>query len=676
MQLVSFTPNRSISLFHQNYVIVSTSGNSELVLRDDQNVETVWTVESLIGHYISGNLRAGTTITNGSPSSTAKRISTRLVGDVSERSKEEGLARNSYVGAILASGVPIRSNSSALSKVVALVSEKLGRVRSPSFSTIQRWLSKYRRQSGSNSALIPYFDRRGGVGKSRLSTLADLAMKAAIDNVYMTTERYTVTRVHQTLIADLSEKNKWRPKTAQIPIPSYSTFRRAIAKRSGYEVTASREGARTADRRYRSSSSSPENYGLNQCWEIDHSVLDLFVVDQHTGLVLGRPRVTVIVDHFSRSVMGVDIDFSGPSTQAVLNCIKAAILPKTELLKSFPGIVGGWPCYGLPMVIKCDNAPEFHATTLQDACFALGIELQYCPVKQPWFKGRVERFFRTFSEQAMAGLPGATGAHLYKLSEDQNPEKFAVMELQELQAYVYMWIVDVYMTGPQENRGSPLNIWNRFFLIEESFVPGDLDELSVICCESATRVITHIGIEMENCVFNSEELQEIRRRSPAGRKVSVEVKYNRCLMNHIWVTEPTSLVRIQILNSDPATRDLSSQQIGAIRKMQRELQDQGHIVGRAQAFEKLKLAARAQLYAKTQSKRRQARKILGVEMEADQIAPKTKKMTKPKRASKPRVTPHQLLAIGVSPDSPPKKGPDKPDMSPVALPIYNVVTSA
>ena len=98
-----------------------------------------------------------------------------------------------------------------------------------------------------------------------------------------------------------------------------------------------------------------------------------------------------------------------------------------------------------------DNGVEFHSKSLRDACFELGIELQFCPVAQPWYKGRIERFFRTLNESLLNSLPGATGIDLQR-RKDVEDANLPVIDLDSLQRILHIWIVDVYMTMPGRGR--------------------------------------------------------------------------------------------------------------------------------------------------------------------------------------------------------------------------------
>lgn len=442
MQLASFTPNRTVLLFQQEFQVVQILGNDQLVLRDTNSAEKTWSIETLIGHYLSGNLKLGK-LGKVRPQEPRRVIAKRLVSDASELAKVEGFARNRYVAALIQSGAKLTHNKT-LASVLERVTQELNRAHAPSLPTVKRWIRLYRANENDDSSLVPWFEKRGGGGKSRLPAVVLRMTQAAIDNLFLTTEGFSMQRAYHSLRAELAEKNTWLPASEQLPAPSYATFRREILRRPGYEVIASRQGVTAAELRYRSTGISTEKHGFNACWETDHTVLDVYVVDPHTGLIMGRPRVTVMIDYFSRCVMGLDIDFTGTTAQAVLNCLKHAILPKHYVRERYPEVAGVWPCFGAPDILKCDNGPEFHAASLREACFELGIELQYCPTKKPYFKARVERFFRTFNEQALAGLPGATGSHLYALPEGVDPSKTAVVHLKDLLRHIHIWIVDVY----------------------------------------------------------------------------------------------------------------------------------------------------------------------------------------------------------------------------------------
>lgn len=451
MLQISFIANQQISLFGQSYVVQGIENDKLLTLRSDTGSTRTLEVETLLKHYTAGNLKAFHPRPRQlGEKATVRRVTRRFVSDMSPKTQSAGQASYEYLKALASSGIPLK-NGPALTELLNEVTQRTGRQRNPSVSSLTRWQSRVYRSGGDVAAVMPRYDLRGGRNKSRMPQDILYEMNAVIDSRYLTTEGHSMLAAYEELVRRIDEKANCQPQFTKNRIPSFSTFRRTIFSRNSFEVAASRNGSKAAERMFRSTNRSSEIYSFNECWEIDHTILDLMVVDPKTKLVLGRPRVSAVVEYTTGSLMGIDIDFTGTSAQAVLNCLKHAITPKTYLKERFPEVQGEWPCHGVPMVLKMDNGVEFHSKSLRDACFELGIELQFCPVAQPWYKGRIERFFRTLNENLLSSLPGATGIDLQR-RKDVEDANLPVIDLDTLQRILHIWIVDVYMTMPGRGR--------------------------------------------------------------------------------------------------------------------------------------------------------------------------------------------------------------------------------
>lgn len=451
MLQISFIANQPISLFGQSYVVQSIENDQLLTLRSDTGSTRTLEVETLLKHYTAGNLKAfHPRPRQPGEKTTVRRVTRRFVSDMSPKTQSAGHTSYEYLKALASSGIPLK-NGPALAELLNEVTQRTGRQRNPSVSSLKRWQSRVYRSGGDVAAVMPRYDLRGGRNKSRMPQDILYEMNAVIDSIYLTTEGHSMLAAYEEFVRRTEEKASCQPQFTKNRIPSFSTFRRTIFSRNSFEVAASRNGSKAAERMFRSTNRSSEIYSFNECWEIDHTILDLMVVDPKTKLVLGRPRVSAVVEYTTGSLMGIDIDFTGASAQAVLNCLKHAITPKTYLKERFPEVQGEWPCHGVPLVLKMDNGVEFHSKSVCDACFELGIELQYCPVAQPWYKGRIERFFRTLNESLLNSLPGATGIDLQR-RKDVEDANVPVIDLDTFQRILHIWIVDVYMTMPGRGR--------------------------------------------------------------------------------------------------------------------------------------------------------------------------------------------------------------------------------
>lgn len=105
---------------------------------------------------------------------------------------------------------------------------------------------------------------------------------------------------------------------------------------------------------------------------------------------IGQPWLTVLIDYYSRMIVGFCVGFEPPSYAVLMEGLRHAILPKTHVAEKHPLVKGSWPCYGLPETVVCDRGPDLTSRALENAAFQLGIELDFNPPRMPHLKGTVE----------------------------------------------------------------------------------------------------------------------------------------------------------------------------------------------------------------------------------------------------------------------------------------------
>lgn len=132
----------------------------------------------------------------------------------------------------------------------------------------------------------------------------------------------------------------------------------------------------------------------NQVWQCDHTLMDLLVVDQ-MGEILGRPWLTIVVDTYSRCIMGIHIGFDAPSSSVVCLALRHAILPKQY--NSAYELSQSWETYGLPQYLYTDGGKDFRSKHLELVAMELGIVP--CLRRKPSDGGIVERPFGTFNRE-------------------------------------------------------------------------------------------------------------------------------------------------------------------------------------------------------------------------------------------------------------------------------------
>lgn len=87
-----------------------------------------------------------------------------------------------------------------------------------------------------------------------------------------------------------------------------------------------------------------------QIVEVDHTVLDVHVVDPETLDPIGRPVFTVAIDVFTRCVLGFVLLLMPPGALAAALCLQRVRFRKEEWLKRM-GLDAEWPMYGAPSIV-------------------------------------------------------------------------------------------------------------------------------------------------------------------------------------------------------------------------------------------------------------------------------------------------------------------------------------
>lgn len=625
MQAITFAPGNGVMLMGKEHTVVGVSDNDRVHLRTADNIEKTLTLQTLLGHHLSGNLGAcPRRKERGKRLHEKEHRQVKLVAHHSDIAIQRGFQAREILKSLDQAGVRLRDDDENFKRIVKAAAEQVGLKKPPCARTLLRWRDKSYFSNQHASTLIPRFDARGGKGRCRASEEIQLQMDDVVFNEYMTTEKICAQKCFEKLCANIAKLNESRPKADQLRPPSLNTFKRWINSKPAYDLYASRHGKDAADLKFRSSGRNPEQWGFMECVEVDHTVLDLMVVDPERGLVLGRPRITLFIEWSTRACVGFTVGFEGTSTQTVLECLRSAVSLKDYVREAYDKVKNDWPCWGFPRYLKLDNGPEFHSVTFRETMAALGIDLIYCPRKKPWFKGRVERVIKRLNTDLMATLPGATLTQLYNRVTGNDPSEYAVIDLQTLRHILHIWVVDVY--HQEKHRGirtTPHKAWKQAFDLTQVALPSDMHLLDVLCSETEVRTIFHYGIEIcGERTFNNPALQEIRRLRQFDDYIKVKVRYRPAKLDKIWVYDDAMETWIEVMNSNPATRDLSEFQLSLIHKMQREEDAKGNALSIAEARQRMKSMVEPLLRAKTQRARKKALKLLGWTTDIEVLSPK------------------------------------------------------
>ena len=126
---------------------------------------------------------------------------------------------------------------------------------------------------------------------------------------------------------------------------------RLVGRIGQFKVTNRQLGIQEARRRFSAVELGPQGKYANEHWEVDHTQLDVFVIDPLSEKAYARPWLTAIIDRYSRCIVGFSLSFAPPSWVSVMDALRIAIFPKDKLIEGLNGgangIINKWKCEGI-----------------------------------------------------------------------------------------------------------------------------------------------------------------------------------------------------------------------------------------------------------------------------------------------------------------------------------------
>ena len=373
------------------------------------------------------------------------------------------------------------------------------------FTTLYRWFRHFRAGDGRISTLAP-IGSQGGRGQSRLDPRVQALIQEVLQESYLNKQRLKISAIRRLIEA--------RCRQEGLAVPAYNTVLARVLQLSSYDRIKARIGAKEAREAatiHRGPFEGAE-YPL-AIVQIDHTPLDIILVDETARLPVGRPWLTLAIDVYSRMVMGYYLTFDPPGAISVGLCLVHAILPKDAWLAKF-GLKAEWPCWGVPTTIHADNGKDFRCESLQRACLEHRINIEWRPLRRANFGGHIERLLGTFLQE-MHQLAGTTFSNVAERG-NYDSMKTAAFTLREFECWLANFITGNYHQRPhgglegrcplrryeegilgsptQPGRGRPSRVRNERRLLLD-FLPG------------VERSIQEYGVQIDRIIYFSDELR-------------------------------------------------------------------------------------------------------------------------------------------------------------------------
>jgi len=394
----------------------------------------------------------------------------------------------------------------ALEGVSISAAREAGRTLGLSERTIYGLLRRWHRSGGLVTSLAPR-PSAGGRGKGRLTAAAERVVTEAIRDEYLSKQKKPAEAVVRAV--------RERCRAAGITPPAANTVRARVRRVRADKAARVREGSGSAAARRLTPvvGHTPSATRPMAVLQVDHTPVDLILVDETWRKPIGRPWLSVAIDTYSRCVAGLHLSYEAPSATVAGLCIAHAVLDKAVYLRGL-GIDADWPCQGRPGEVFVDNGSEFHSAAFERGCQQHGIALRFRPQGAPHWGGIVERLVGT----AMAmvhELPGTTFANPGERGE-YDSDTAACLTLAELERWLVLAVTGSYHNAVHGGLGEPpLARW-RHGVAEHGAPPAvaDPQAFMVDFLPVLRRRVTREGIVADHIAYYADLC---RRTTPAGR---------------------------------------------------------------------------------------------------------------------------------------------------------------
>ncbi len=363
-------------------------------------------------------------------------------------------------------------------------------------------------------------------GAKRLGAALEKQIEAAIEDVYLKRERPTLKTVWKQLRTDC--------RVVGLTPPSMNALRARVSARDLRGRVKAREGAEAAGNQFRQVRGGLRTERPLQVVQIDHTKVDIMLVDDVTRACIGRPWLTLALDVHTRTVLGLFLSLDPPSAAAAALTVAQAVLSKQDWLAD-RAIGLAWPAHGLPEVIHVDNGREFHSRAFKRGCQQHGIRIDYRPPATPRFGGHIERLMGTLMGRVHA-LPGSTSSNVAARGT-YDAEAQAVLTFREFERILALEVLGPYHNEIHSALGrTPAAAWAEGAADMQEREPANAGALLLDFLPFEERIVRRDGVRLFSIFYQDGVLAHLVDSGPG----KLRIKYDPRNLEAVFVELPNN----------------------------------------------------------------------------------------------------------------------------------------
>ena len=394
----------------------------------------------------------------------------------------------------------------------------------PSSSSVIRWVKAFIESSNNPMSLLPAHKMKGN-RSLRLDPVVEQIINTRIKKEYLTEQKHTCHYVFNKIYNDIVTELADGDQNEILEFPSERTIERRIKQLDLYTKVKLREGKYKAAKQFKAAGKSLVVDRALEFVEADGNLMDVLIVDEDTGEVLGRPYGTCLIDVYSRCVISFFITMIPFSSATLIEAIKLAV---SRSYNEFGGVFEN---------LIVDNGCDYKSISIKNICRHLGTHIYFGAPKDPNSKPHVERFFGTLNSQLIHQIPGTTFSN-HVMKGDYQSEKYAHITLDKLNEFVSEWLENVYHKSIHKgHKRAPKRVWEES-VREHPVIKFPMNHLEKISRIVASRHISQGRVTYEHLKWYSHALATMEREMRAeGVPTKVNIYIDPFDLSQVYIED-------------------------------------------------------------------------------------------------------------------------------------------
>ncbi len=414
--------------------------------------------------------------------------------------------------------------------------------------TIYKYLRRYWQRGMTPNALLPDYSKSGGKGKEKsvggkkrgrprkyqadginIDDTTKKLFRVALEKYYLNNKKNSIPAAYNMMVKEFYAEDYYYEDGVKKVIvvdenqlPSLDQFRYWYNKEYNVqESTIARQGRKKYEKDYRAilGSSTAETTGPGSRYQIDATVGDVYLISRYNSdWIIGRPVIYLVVDVFSRMIVGMYIGLEGPSWAGAMMALANVVADKQQFCRQYGIEISkeDWPVEHLPDVLLADRG-ELEGSNVDQLISAFNIHVENAaPYRADW-KGIVEKQFDITQRKVKPFLPGYVdkdfqerGARDYRLDAKLTLEQFTQLMIKQVIYYNTKHYLKDYLRDEDmirdEVQPTPLELWNWGIQNRSGklrYFPEKTVKMHLLPQSQAT--VTFKGIKLKNMLYSCEQ---------------------------------------------------------------------------------------------------------------------------------------------------------------------------